>query len=71
VAGELGDVLFTVVNLGRKLGVDPEMALRGATARFRRRVQAVERRAAADGVEVAAVPVAVLDGWWEQAKAGD
>ena len=46
---ELGDLLFAVVNLGRKLRVDPELALRGAADRFRSRVQAGERLAASDG----------------------
>jgi MazG family protein len=39
VAGELGDLLFTVVNLARKLNVDPELALRGTTRKFRTRVE--------------------------------
>jgi MazG family protein len=43
VEAELGDLLFTVVNLGRHLGVDAEMALRGCNRRFRQRFSAMER----------------------------
>ena len=46
---EAGDVLFAAVNVARKLEVDPELALRAATERFRGRVEAAEAIAAADG----------------------
>jgi MazG family protein len=46
---EVGDVLFAAVNVARKLHVDPELALRGASARFRGRVEAAERLAARAG----------------------
>ncbi|HKO23875.1 MAG TPA: nucleoside triphosphate pyrophosphohydrolase, partial [Chloroflexota bacterium] len=46
---ELGDLLFAVVNLGRKLRVDPELALRASADRFRGRVQEGERLAASEG----------------------
>ena len=45
VEAELGDLLFTVVNLGRHLGVDAEMALRGCNRRFRDRFQQMEKAA--------------------------
>jgi XTP/dITP diphosphohydrolase/tetrapyrrole methylase family protein/MazG family protein/ATP diphosphatase len=46
---ELGDLLFAVVNLARKLKVDPELALRSASDRFRFRVESAEKLAASDG----------------------
>jgi len=46
---EVGDVLFAAVNLARKLKVDPELALRAASDRFRDRVEAAEHLAASDG----------------------
>ena len=46
---EVGDVLFAAVNLARKLKVDPELALRAASERFRGRVEAAETLAASDG----------------------
>ena len=46
VEAELGDLLFTAVNLGRHLGVDAEMALRGCNLRFRERFREMERAAA-------------------------
>jgi MazG family protein len=46
--GELGDVLFAVVNVARKLNVDPELALRAAAERFRGRVEAGSKLAASE-----------------------
>jgi len=67
-ADELGDVLFTVVNVARHLGFDPEAALRGATAKFRRRFAIVEARAAERGIDLATSSPEVLDELWEAAK---
>ena len=49
VEQELGDLLFTVVNLARFVNVDPELALRGTTGRFGERVELAERLAAEAG----------------------
>jgi tetrapyrrole methylase family protein/MazG family protein len=68
-AGELGDLLFACVNVARHLGVDPEAALRGATAKFRDRFIGVEVLAAERGVDLVAADLFTLDGLWDEVKA--
>ncbi|HMH83507.1 MAG TPA: nucleoside triphosphate pyrophosphohydrolase, partial [Gemmatimonadales bacterium] len=58
---ELGDVLFAVVNLARKLAMDPRAALERANDKFRRRFEAVERLAEERGVEVGRASLEELD----------
>jgi MazG family protein len=65
VESELGDLLFTVVNLGRHLGVDAEMALRGTNARFRRRFRQMELAAERP---LAELEPAELEALWANAK---
>ena len=48
IESEIGDLLFSVVNLARKLNVDPEVALRGANDKFTRRFNAIEDKAEPD-----------------------
>jgi MazG family protein len=67
-AGELGDVLFAAVNTARKLGVDPELALRQATLRFVERVETAERLAATDGREFSSLPLDEQDRYFDRAK---
>jgi uncharacterized protein YabN with tetrapyrrole methylase and pyrophosphatase domain len=66
---EVGDLLFAVVNLARKLAVDPDAALARATAKFRRRFEALERLAAQRGVDVARAGLDALDRLWDEVKA--
>ncbi len=65
VEAELGDLLFTVVNLGRHLGVDAEMALRGCNLRFRQRFRAMELASERPLEELSA---AELEALWAGAK---
>ena len=65
VEAELGDLLFTAVNLGRHLKVDAEMALRGTNARFRERFREMERSAAKPLSELAPEELEAL---WSHAK---
>ncbi|MGD0797040.1 MAG: nucleoside triphosphate pyrophosphohydrolase [Acidobacteriaceae bacterium] len=67
VEEEVGDLLFTVVNLARHLKVDAEMALRGANAKFRARFAAMER--SAGGFEaLRSLRAEELEGLWDAAK---
>jgi nucleoside triphosphate diphosphatase len=65
IQGEVGDLLFTVVNLARHLRVDPEMALRQSNAKFRNRFQAMESSAAGPLEELSQEELEAL---WSQAK---
>jgi len=69
VEQELGDLLFTVVNLARFVNVDPELALRGTTGRFRERVELAERLASDEGETWADLPLERQEEWYERAKA--
>ena len=67
-ADELGDLLFAVVNLARKLGIDPRAALEDANAKFTRRFSALETLAQARGVELGRASLAALDQLWDEVK---
>ncbi len=68
VREELGDLLFAVANLARKLDVDPEAALAAANAKFRRRFQHVEQALAARDRPLAQATLAEMDALWDEAK---
>jgi tetrapyrrole methylase family protein/MazG family protein len=68
VAGELGDLLFSLVNLARFLKVNPEDALRLSTNRFVDRFVLVESQAAEQQRPLSGMTASELDGLWEQAK---
>jgi XTP/dITP diphosphohydrolase/tetrapyrrole methylase family protein/MazG family protein/ATP diphosphatase len=65
---ELGDVLFAAVNVSRRLNVDPELALRAASHRFRTRVERAEALAAEEGRTWTELPLAEQDRYFDQAK---
>ncbi len=67
-ADELGDLLFSVVNVARHLKVDPEVALRAAVTKFRTRFEGVERLARERGIDLTASDLAVLDQLWDEVK---
>ena len=67
-AEELGDVLFAAVNVARKLEVDPELELRRASERFRRRVEVAERLARENGEDWSALPLEQQHRYFDLAK---
>ena len=67
-ADEIGDLLFSCVNLARHAGVDAEQALRRANDRFERRFRSVEQRLRQDGRQTRDADLAELDRLWEAVK---
>jgi MazG family protein len=71
VRDEVGDLLFVLANVGRKLGADPEAALRGSNEKFRRRFRIVERLASEEGRPLRDMTFPELDALWDAAKVED
>ena len=71
IEDEYADLLFTVVNLGRKLDLDPEAALRRVNAKFTRRFRFIERALAAAGRPMGEATLAEMEVLWQQAKDSD
>ena len=71
LAAEVGDLLFSCVNLARHLGVEAEQALRGASAKFERRFRAMEQVLADAGTPLGAADMTAMDAAWEQVKAAE
>jgi ATP diphosphatase len=69
LADELGDLLFAVVNLARRLAVDPEQALRHANRKFERRFRRIETELAARGKPLAEASLEEMEAEWQRAKA--
>lgn len=70
LADEIGDLLFAVVNLARKAGVQPGNALDRANRKFRTRFAAVEDLARSRGIDVHAAGLETLDALWDEVKRG-
>lgn len=68
VAEEVGDLLFSVVNLARKVGADPELELRASADRFRGRVDQAADLAAAEGVAFGEIGLLEQEGYYQRAK---
>ena len=68
IEAEFGDLLFSLVNVGRFLGLCPEEALRQGAAKFERRFRSLEERFAAAGNEIEAASLEEMDRVWDQIK---
>lgn len=69
VADELGDLIFAVVNIGRHVNADPEMALRGTNTKFRRRFSHIEAELETAGESLEAATLERMEELWQAAKA--
>lgn len=65
---EVGDLLFTVCNIARRLGIQPEEALQATNQRFTRRFEHIERRLRESGRSFGDVSLAEMDALWDEAK---
>lgn len=68
VEEELGDILFSLVNVSRFVKVNPEDALRKAVAKFASRFRHIERKATRSGRSLTEVSLQEMEAWWEEAK---
>jgi MazG family protein len=66
---EFGDLLFSLVNVARKLGIEPEAALRVANDKFQRRFYEVERQVVGGGHKFKDLSLEQLEEFWQRAKA--
>ncbi len=69
VADELGDLLFAVTNLTRRLEIDPEQALRNANRKFERRFRSIEQRLAGAGKPISEASLDEMEAEWQRVKA--
>jgi MazG family protein len=68
---EMGDLLFAIANLSRKLGIEPETALRKANEKFTRRFTAMETRIEGTGRKMREMDLAELEAEWQHVKSND
>lgn len=68
IEGEVGDLLFVGVNIARFLGVDPEIALKKANRKFRKRFESMEAAAMREGSTLADLPRTRMEELWDQSK---
>jgi nucleoside triphosphate diphosphatase len=67
----MGDLLFSIANLSRKLGIEPETALRKANDKFTRRFEDMEQSIAASGRSMSQMDLDDLEAEWQRAKSDE
>ena len=68
IEDEIGDMLFTVVNIARHAQIDPELAIRRSNAKFEARFKWMENAVQSAGESLADLPIERLESYWTQAK---
>jgi ATP diphosphatase len=68
---EVGDLLFVLANLARKLDLDPEACLRHANDKFSRRFNGMEQRLESEGKSLSSLPLEVMEAAWQAVKAAE
>lgn len=68
MAEEMGDILFSMANMSRHLGINPEIALKKANNKFIKRFNYIEKKLKEDGKELSQTSLKEMDKFWEQAK---
>jgi MazG family protein len=71
VQEEMGDLLFTIANIARKLNVNAEESLQSANRKFTRRFQSMESRVREGGRNLDQLTLEQMDGLWDEAKAAE
>lgn len=71
IQDEMGDLLFVAANLARRLGIDPEVALRQANAKFERRFRAMEKLAQERGIDFSDLELDAQENLWQSVKADE
>ena len=68
IEDEFGDVLFSLINYARFIGIDPEAALAGTNLKFQQRFQLMEKLMQADSLDLSTSNLETMDQYWEKAK---
>jgi len=66
--GEIGDLLFSIINASRLYGIDPENALERTNKKFIKRFGHIEQRATEQGRSIGEMTLDEMEGYWQEAK---